>query len=48
MTLVNEKKIMTAYYAGSDVERLATGGDPNAAATPVFFSVLLRKPGPKG
>jgi hypothetical protein len=35
------------HYAGSVVELLATGGDCNAAATPVFFSALLRKPGEK-
>lgn len=35
---------MFGRYAGSEVELLATGGGSNAAATPVFFSALLRKP----
>jgi hypothetical protein len=42
---------VSIHYAGSDVEPelLAAGGegDSNAAATPVLFSALLRKPGQK-
>jgi hypothetical protein len=42
---VQEKeKFISGHYAGSEVELLATGGDSNAAATPVFFSALLRNP----
>jgi hypothetical protein len=46
--MFKKTKTMFSHYAGSEVELLATGGDSSAAATPVFFSALLRKPMQKG
>jgi hypothetical protein len=43
-TLPRTREIRYICYAGSEVELLAIGGDSNAAATPVFFSALLRNP----